>query len=160
MIAALQKYGIDSRSLDDLRPAEAHVSHSFDLVDSTPIYSPVRRLPPPHNTVVREELDKMLEPGMFTPAVSAWSFPVVIASKNDGRPRFREDYRALNKVMKAHRWPLPKIEELFDGLRGSKVFMALYFFTGYWKVCLSEECQEIMTFVCPFGTFQFEVMPF
>ena len=160
MIAALQKYGIDAWSLDDLRPAEVPVSHSFGLVDSTPIYSSVRRLPPRHNAVVREELDKMLEAGIITPAVSAWYFSVVIASKKDGRPRFCVDYRALNKVMKADLWPLLKIEDIFDELQDSKDFTTLDLFTGYWQVCMSEECKEMTTFVCRFGTFQFEVMPF
>ena len=102
----------------------------------------------------------MLEAGIITPAVSAWCFPVVIASKKDGRPRFCVDYRALNKVMKADRWPLPKIEEMFDDLQGSKLFASLELFTGYCQVRLSEEGKEMTTFVCRFGTFQFEVMPF
>ena len=120
MIAALQKYGIDVWSVDDLMPAEVPVSHSFDLVDPTPFYSPVRRLPLRYIAVVRKELDNMLEAGIITPAVSSWSFPVLIASKKDGRPRLCVDYRALNKVMKAYRWPLPNIEALLDDLQGRK----------------------------------------
>ena len=139
MTASLQKYGIDAWSLDALRPAEVPVSHSFDLVDPTSIYYPVRRLSPRHNAVVREELDKMFEAGIIATELSAWSFPMVVASKKNVRTHFCVDYRVRKKVMKADRWPLPKIEETFDDLQGSKVLTTLDLFTSYWQVRMLEE---------------------
>ena len=102
----------------------------------------------------------MLKAGIITASSSAWSFPVVIASKKEGKPRFCVDYRALNRVMKADRWPLPKIEELFDDLSGSRFFTTLDLFSGYWQVRMENSCKEKTTFICRFETFQFEVMPF
>lgn len=152
--------GIIAASLHDLRPANVPVRHSFELKNDEPIYSGGRRLPPKHNKIVKEEIDRMLEAGIVTPTSSAWSFPVVIASKKDGSSRFCVDYRVLNQRMKADRFPLPKIQEIFDELIGGKVFTTLDLFSGYWQIRLSEACKEKTTFVCRFGTFQFEVMPF
>ena len=160
IIKSIENSGIAAWSLDDLRPADVPVTHSFELEDPSPIKYASRRLPPRHNGVVREELDKMLEAGIITPSVSAWSFPIVIASKKDGKPRFCVDYRTLNRRMKADRWPLLKIEEIFDDLEGSAIFTTLELFSGYWHVQMADKCKEMTTFVCRFGTFQFEVMPF
>ena len=160
IVSSMQNSGIVAWSLDDLRPADVPVSHSFELEDPRPITHTIRRLPPRHNEVVHEELRKMLEAGIITPSISAWSFPIVIASKKDGKPRFCVDYRTLNRRMKADRWPLPKNEEIFDDLEGSSVFTTLDLFSGYWQVRMAENCKEKTNFVCCFGTFQFEVMPF
>lgn len=60
----------------------------------------------------------MLEAGLATPAYSSWSFPVVIASKKDGKPLICVEHRALNQAMKPDWWPLPKVQEIYDDLDG------------------------------------------
>lgn len=102
----------------------------------------------------------MFRAGIVKPATSAWSFPVAIATKKDGGPWFCVDYRVLNSRMKADRFPLPKIQEIFDALAGGVFFTTLDFFSGYWQVRMSKCCKEKTTFVYRYGTFQFEVMPF
>ena len=156
----IQSLEIAAWSFDDLRPSQVPYHHSFDLEDNNPIHFRSRRAPPIHQKVIREQVDKMLEAGIITPSVSAWSFPVVIATKKGGTYRFCVDYRTLNAKMKADKWPLPKIEEIFDDLQGSTYFSTLDLFSGYWQVRLSEPCKEKTTFVCRYGTYKFEVMPF
>ncbi len=102
----------------------------------------------------------MLEAGIIRPAASAWSFPVVIANKSDGAPRFCVDYRKLNKIMKPDRWPLPRADEIIEDLAGSTVFSTVDLFSGFWQIKMDEACKEKTTFVCKYGTYQFEVMPF
>ena len=143
-----------------MRPADVPTTHSFELEDSFPITHSARRLPLRHNDTVREEIDNMLKAGIITRSVSAWSFPIVIVTMKDGKSQFCVDYRALNRKMKADRWPLPKIEEIFDDLEGSTVFTTLDLCSGYWQVQMAESCKEKTTFVCHHRTFQFEVMPF
>lgn len=70
------------------------------------------------------------------------------------------EYRALNQRMKSGRFPLPNIQELFDDLAGGEVFTTLDFFFAYWQVGVGGQCKDMTTFVCRYGTFQFEVMPF
>ena len=160
IVENLEESGVVARSLDDLRPSDVPIQHEFELTDSSPIHFSPRRLPPRHSMLVRREIDKMLEAGIITPSTSAWSFPVVIASKKDGKPRFCVDYRIMNRRMKADRWPLPKMEEIFDDLEGSNVFSTLDLFSGYWQVRMADHCKERTTFICRYGTYQFEVMPF
>ena len=160
VVCSLYDSGIIAWSLDYLRPAATPVEHYFELKSATPIHTRVRRLPPRHAEIVREEIDKMLSAGIITPSTSAWSFPVVMATKKDGKPRFCVDYRTLNQVMKPDRWPLPKIEVIFDDFEGANVFSTLDLFSGYWQVRMAEQCKEVTTFVCRYGTFKFEVMPF
>lgn len=148
------------RSLKDLRPANVAVRHCFELKDENAVHSPAHRMPPKHHQLVRVEIKKMLEAGIITPVSSAWSFTGVIWTKKDGQLRFFVDYRVLNKRMKPDCWHIPKIQEIFDDLSGGKVFTTLDLFSGYWQIRLGEGCKEKTTFVCRFGTYQFEVMPF
>lgn len=82
--------GIDivAWSLGELRPATVPVKHRFELTDETPIYSRNRRLPPEHNELVRNEIDRMVASGIISLSHPARSFPVVIARKMDGKARF------------------------------------------------------------------------
>lgn len=118
------------------------------------------RLSPRDNKLVRQELDNMLKAKTITPASSAWSFPAIIATKKDGKPRFCVDYRTLNSRMKTKPWPIPQTQEIFDALGGSRVFTTLDLFSGYRQIRMAEDCKEKTAFICRFGTFQFEVMPF
>ncbi len=62
--------------------------------------------------------------------------------------------------MKRDRCPLPLINEIFDEVRGSTVFITLKFFQKYCQIKMHESCKETRTFICRYETFQFEVMPF
>ena len=88
-------------SFDDPRPSKVPYHHSFELEDDHPIHFRSRRAPSIHQKVIREQADKMLEAGIIIPSVSAWSFPVVIATKKGGTYRSYVDYRTLNAKMKA-----------------------------------------------------------
>lgn len=156
----LRDKGICAWSFRDLQAADVPVRHDFELTDDAPIYHNPRRASPRDNTIIRDEIDKMLKAGIIKPATSSWSFPVVIATKKDGKPRFCVDYRMLNQRIKPSRWPIPHIEEIFDELKGSRLFTTLDLFQGYWQVKMAEACKEHTTFVTRYGTFSFEVMPF
>lgn len=85
----------------------------------------------PKYNAVANEVNEILEVGIIPPASSAWSIPVVIGTKEDGRSRFFVDYRKLNRVMKLERRLLQKIEDLFDHLAGARVFMTLDLYVGH-----------------------------
>ena len=140
-VAAIKSLGIAAWSLDDLRPADVPVSHSFQLIDDTKNSHAARRLPPKHNAVLSEEIYKMQRAWIITPSAAAWSFTVVIATTKDAKHRFCVDYRALNRVMKADKWPLPKTEEIFEYREGRKVFTTLDFLSGYWQVRMDSWCK-------------------
>lgn len=62
-----------------------------------------------HNQIMKEEIVTMLKAGIIVPSTSNRSFSVVIASKNDGKPRFCVDYRTLNDISTSKQWPLHEI---------------------------------------------------
>ncbi len=75
-------------------------------------------------------------------------------------PRFCVDYRNLNSVMHADRCPLLRVEEILVDMRGSSVFITIDLFQGYWQIKIDETCKKKAAFICRYGTFQIEVMPF
>ena len=80
----------------------------------------------------------MIQAGIITPVESAWMSPIVLATKKDGSPRFFIDFRKLNAVMRNDKWPVPCVEEIFDDLRGSRIFIKLDLFQGYWQIKMDE----------------------
>ena len=62
--------------------------------------------------------------------------------------------------MRTDRWPLPRIDEIIDDMRRSAVFTTTDIFERYWQIKMNEACKEKAAFICRYGTFQFEVMPF
>ncbi len=74
----------------------------------------------------------MLKGGVIQPFNSPWSSPVVLVKKKSGEYRFCIDYRRLNAVSKRNVYPLPRIDDVFDRLAGSKYFSTLDFANGYW----------------------------
>lgn len=81
---------------------------------------------------MREEIDKMLKEGIIQTGSSSWLFYVVIVTKKDGKEIFGMDYQMLNHLTKPSRWPIPHIEEIFDELKGSRIFTTHYILQGYW----------------------------
>lgn len=64
---------------------------------------------------------------------------VVIENKKYGAPHFCVNYRALHRIMKANRWQIPKIQEIFEELKGDRLFKTLDFSSGYCQVRLEED---------------------
>ena len=148
-----------AETFEDVRPSNVDVRHKFELTNDRPIFQKLRRVPPAYNAVIKKEVDHLLETGIITRTESSWTSPVVIVTKKDGNPRFCVDYRRLNAVMKRDRWPMPRVDEIFDEINGSKIFTTIDLFQGYWQIKMDEACKEKTTFICRYGTYQFEVMP-
>jgi hypothetical protein len=72
----------------------------------------------------------MLSKGLIHPSASPWGSPVLFVDKRDGTIRLCVDYRKLNEVTIKNKYPLPKIEDLFDQLNGAKVFFKIDLRTG------------------------------
>lgn len=152
--------GMVARSFDDLKRSDVREGHSIELKDEEAICMKGYRLSPRDNIIVRKELEKMLRAGIWTPASSAWSLPVVIATNKDGQPRFCVENRARNQEMKPKKWPIPKPPKIFDDLSEMRVFSSLDISSGYWQICMSDDCKDMTTLACKFGSFKLEVMQF
>lgn len=86
-------------SLEELCPATVPTTHSFQLGTQEAIYHRCRRMPPQCNEIIYVEIQRMLEAGIIHPASFAWPFPIIIASKKDGKPRLCVYYRKFNQLM-------------------------------------------------------------
>ena len=94
------------------------------------------------------------------PSPSPWGASVLIAKKRGKTLRLCIDYRQLNKVMIKNRYPLPRIEDLFDQLRGARVYSKIDLRTGYHQLRVRDTDIPKAAFRTHYGHFEFTVMPF
>ena len=73
------------------------------------------------------QLQELLDKGFIKPSSSPWGAPVLFVKKKDGSFRMCIDYRELNKLTVKNRYPLPRIDDLFDQLQGSSIIPRLIF---------------------------------
>ncbi|KAD6795610.1 hypothetical protein E3N88_06506 [Mikania micrantha] len=107
-----------------------------------------------------KQLQELLEKGLIRPSSSPWGAPVLFVKKKDGSMRMCIDYRGLNKVTVKNRYPLPRIDDLFDQLQGSSYFSKIDLRSGYHRVRVNEEDVPKTAFRTRYGHYGFLVMPF
>ncbi|KAL6416740.1 hypothetical protein ACFW04_013184 [Cataglyphis niger] len=114
---------------------------------------------------LRKEFEKfegeMEAAGIIEPSTSAWSSPVVLVKKKDGKYRFCIDFRKVNDATEKDAYPLPQVTATLEKLRGAKYLSTLDLKQGYWQVPLESKSRPITAFTIPGrGLYQFKVMPF
>jgi hypothetical protein len=77
------------------------------------------------------QLEELLKKGYIRPCVSPWGAPVLFVKKEDGTLRLCIDFRQLNKVTVKNKYPLPRIDDLFDQLKDEKIFSKIDLRSGY-----------------------------
>ncbi|KMQ84832.1 reverse ribonuclease integrase, partial [Lasius niger] len=136
-------------------------THHIRLRNDTPIKQRYRPRNPAMQAVIDREVAEMEAAGVIEPSKSAWSSPVVIVKKKDGKHRFCIDFRKVNDVTERDAYPLPQITATLDKLRGARYLTTLDLKNGYWQVPLAPESRPITAFTIPGrGLYQFTVMPF
>jgi hypothetical protein len=107
--------------LDELQgmPPERKVEFAIELEpNTTPISKRAYRVFGPELVELKKQIDVLLEKGYIRSSTSPWAAPVLFVVKKDGTKRMCIDHRALNKVTIKKKYPLPRIEDMFDWLRG------------------------------------------
>ncbi|GJR59583.1 putative reverse transcriptase domain-containing protein, partial [Tanacetum coccineum] len=99
-------------------------------------------------------------PGFIRPNSSPWEAPVLFVKKKNGSFRMCIDYRELNKLTVKNRYPLPRIDDLFDQLQGSRVYSKIDLRSGYHQLRVCEEDIPKTAFRTRYGHYEFQVMPF
>ncbi|KMQ86825.1 reverse ribonuclease integrase [Lasius niger] len=136
-------------------------SHQIRLKHATPIKQRYRPRNPAMQAIIDREVAEMEAAGVIEPSRSAWSSPVVIVKKKDGKQRFCIDFRKVNDVTERDAYPLPQITATLDKLRGARYLTTLDLKNGYWQVPLTPESRPITAFTIPGrGLYQFTVMRF
>ncbi|GJT06199.1 putative reverse transcriptase domain-containing protein [Tanacetum coccineum] len=109
---------------------------------------------------LKDQLQELLERGFIRPSVSPWGAPVLFVKKKDGSMRLCIDYRELNKITIRNRYPLPRIDDLFDQLQGAKHFSKIDLRSGYHQLRVKEQDISKTAFRTRYATLNFLVMPF
>jgi hypothetical protein len=110
-------------------PLERKVEFAIELLPGTaPIFKRAYKVSRPELVELKKQIDELSEKGYIRPP---WAAPVLFVEKKDGTRRMCIDSRALNEVTIKNKYPLPRIEDLFDQLRGASVFSKIALRSGY-----------------------------
>ncbi|KAJ4973800.1 hypothetical protein NE237_006974 [Protea cynaroides] len=132
----------------DLIPRAAHVSKA------------PYRMAPTELKELKVQLQELLDKGYIRPSISPWGAPVLFVKKKDGSVRLCIDYRELNKLTIKNRYPLPRIDDLFDQLQGARVFSKIDLRSGYHQLKIKEGDIPKTAFRTRYGHYEFLVMSF
>ncbi|GJR15896.1 putative reverse transcriptase domain-containing protein [Tanacetum coccineum] len=167
----------DEKKLDDIRvvrdfpevfpddllglPLVREIEFHIDLIPgASPVVRSPYRLAPSEMLELSNQLKELQEKGFIRPSHSPWGAPVLFVKKKDGSMRMCIDYRELNKLTIKNRYPLPRIDDLFDQLQGACCFSKIDLRSGYHQLRVREEDIPKTAFRTRYGHFEFTVMPF
>ncbi|GJX69552.1 putative reverse transcriptase domain-containing protein [Tanacetum coccineum] len=142
-------------------PPTRQVEFHIDLVPgAAPVARAPYRLAPSEMKELADQLQELSDKGFIRPSSSPWGAPVLFVKKKDGSLRMCIDYRELNKLTVKNRYPLPRIDDLFDQLQGSSVYSKIDLRSGYHQLRVREEDISKTAFRTRYGHYEFQVMPF
>ncbi|GJV44167.1 reverse transcriptase domain-containing protein [Tanacetum coccineum] len=167
----------DKKKLDDIRvvrdfpkvfpddllglPLVREIEFRIDLIPgSSPVVRSSYRLAPLEMLDMSNQLKELQEKGFIRPSHPPRGAPVLFVKKKDGLMRMCVDYRELNKLTVKNRYPLPRINDLFDQLQGACYFSKIDLRLGYHQLRVQEEDIPKTAFRTRYGHFEFTVMPF
>ena len=120
-------------------PPEREIDFPIDLVPGTaPISLPPYRMAPAELKDLKTQLQELVDKRFIRPSISLWGATVLFVKKKDDTWRLCIDYRQLNKVTIRNKYPLPRIDDLFDQLQGAKVFSKIDLRSGYHQLRIRE----------------------
>ena len=142
-------------------PPLRDVDFSIELHPGTsPISMTPHRMAQVELQELKVQIQELLGKGFIRPSDSPWGAPVLFAKKKDKTLRLCIDYRQFNRVTIKNRYPLPRIDDLFDQLRGARVYSKIDLRTCYHQLRVREANIPKTTFRTRYGHFEFTVMPF
>nr|GEY63198.1 putative reverse transcriptase domain-containing protein [Tanacetum cinerariifolium] len=137
------------------------VEFQIDLVPgAAPVTCAPYRLAPSNMKELSVQLRVLLEKGFIHLSSSPWGASVLFVKKKNRSFRMCIDYRELNKLTVKNRYPLLRIDDLFDHLHSSSMYSKISLRSGYHQLHIKEEDIPITAFRTQYGHFKFQVMPF
>lgn len=147
--------------LPDGLPPERAVDHKIELVPgSFPPSRPTIRLSAPELAELKKQLAELEEAGFIQPSKSPYGAPILFVKKKSGEMRMCIDYRALNNITVKNKYPLPRVDELFDQLQGAKYFSKFDLRSGYHQIRIDKDDVAKTAFRTRYGHYEFLVLPF
>ncbi|XXG42070.1 hypothetical protein AAC387_Pa01g2420 [Persea americana] len=142
-------------------PPVREIAFTIELAPGTaPISRAPYRTAPAELRELKTQLEELLDNGFVRPSLSPWGAPVLFVKKKDGSMRMCIDYCQLNQVTMKNKYPLPRIDELFDQLQGARHFSKIDLRSGYHQLRVREHDVQKTAFRTRYGHYEFLVMPF
>ncbi|GJS81259.1 putative reverse transcriptase domain-containing protein [Tanacetum coccineum] len=139
-------------------PPTRQVEFQIDLIPgAAPVARAPYRLAPSKMKELSKQLKELSDKGFIRPSSSPWGAPVLFFKKKNGSFQMCIDYRELNKLT---RYPLPRIDDLFNQLQGLSVYSKIDLRSGYHQLRVREEDIPRTAFRTRYGHYKFQVMPF
>jgi hypothetical protein len=142
-------------------PLHCQVKHPIDLTPGAPLPNgPIYWRSVLENDEIKRQIQELLHKGHIRPSSSPCGSPIVLVQKKDGTWRLCIDYRALNKITVQNRYPIPRIDDLLDQLKGEKYFSKIDLKSGYHQVPIEPSDVWKTAFKSKEGLFEWLVVPF
>jgi hypothetical protein len=142
-------------------PPDREIEFSIDLMPGTqPIHKAPYRMAPSELKELKKQLEDLVDRGFIRPSVSSWGAPVLFVRKKDGSLRMCIDYHELNRVTIKNKYPLPRIDDLFDQLKEATVYSKIDLRSGYHQLKVKEADIPKTAIRMRYGHYEFLVMPF
>ncbi|WVZ76147.1 LOW QUALITY PROTEIN: hypothetical protein U9M48_024145 [Paspalum notatum var. saurae] len=150
--------------LDELpgMPPDREIEFIIELLPGiAPIAKRPYRMAPIEQEEVKKNIDELLAKGYIRPSSSPWAFPVLLVEKKDtNEKRMCVDYRALNEVTIKNKYPLSRIDDLFDQLQGACAFSKIDLRSGYHQLKIRPSDIPKTAFTTKYGLYEYLVMSF
>jgi hypothetical protein len=142
-------------------PPNRDIEFAIELQPGTaPISKRPYRMPPAELVELKKQLQELLDKGFIRPSTSPWGCPALFVKKKDESLRLCVDYRPLNAVTIKNKYPLPRIDVLFDQLVGAQVFSKIDLRSGYHQIKIRASDIPNTAFSTRYGLYEYLVMSF
>lgn len=132
----------------------------IELISEEPVYHRPYRLSLSERQKVKRIIAELIFSGIIQESRSPFASPILLINKKNGEVRLCVDYRALNKITKPQKYPLPLIDDQIDQLKGKWFYTSLDLKSGFYQIPMSRESVEKTAFITPDGQYEFLRMPF
>jgi hypothetical protein len=142
-------------------PPDRDIEFSIELKPGTsPISKRPYRMDVKDLSELKKQIEELLSKWFICPRSSPWGAPTLFVDKKDECRRLCIDYRSLNEVTIKNKYPSPRVEDLFDQMRGAKVFSKIDLRSGYHQLKIQLKDIQKTTFTSRYGLYDFTVMFF
>ena len=119
---------------------DREINFTIDLAPGTEaVYKAPYRMAPVELRELKTQMQDLLDKGIIRPNVSPWGAPVLFVKRKDGNMRLCIDYRELKNLTIKNKYPLPRIDDLFDQLKGTIYFSKIDLRSGYHQLKIKSE---------------------
>jgi hypothetical protein len=142
-------------------PSKIDIDFSVNLIPGVALVSRAPyRMSTSELKVLQLQLEELLRKGYILPSMSPWGATVLFMKKKDMTLRLCIDFRQLNKVIVKNKYPLPRIDDLFNQLKDAKIFSKIDLRSGYHQVRIKDEYINNTDFRTSYGHYEFTMVSF